>query len=64
MCTMGTVTTLQSVIILAAVLFKTQNYVLTYKFSQDHLQLFFNAAHRSGNSSQIFMFLAAQQSNM
>ena len=27
---------------------ETQKYILTYKFSQDHLELFFNAVRRCG----------------
>lgn len=30
------------------ILLNTQEYVLTYKFSQDHLELFFNSIRRSG----------------
>ena len=50
MCIVGTVTTLLSVMALTPVLLEMQRYVLTYKFSQDHLELFFNAVRRAGNN--------------
>ena len=44
----GFVVTLDAVCELAPVLLDKQPHLLTYKFSQDHLELFFNAIRRSG----------------
>ena len=40
MCIVGMTTAVRAVLRLAPTLFGAQDYVLTYKFSQDHLELF------------------------
>ena len=44
----GFVIDIESILQIARNLLKCQSHVLTYKFSQDHLELFFAAVRRAG----------------
>jgi len=50
-CIVGFLTNIESLIGLAEKLLPEQRYLLTYKLSQDHLELFFNSVRRSSKCS-------------
>ncbi|ESO00445.1 hypothetical protein HELRODRAFT_175877 [Helobdella robusta] len=50
-CVLGMVVNIETIINLATSLLQTQKYVLAYKFSQDHLELFFNFIRSVGRSN-------------
>jgi len=53
MCVTGLVVAIDSLIGLAEDIFPEQRFLLTYKLSQDHLELFFNAVRRAGMKTEM-----------
>jgi hypothetical protein len=52
MCVRGLVISIESTILLAREIVNSGHYLLTYKTSQDHLELFFNGIRQSGQYSE------------
>jgi hypothetical protein len=48
MCITGFVGAIDALTVMVPELLKHQEYILTYKFSQDHLELLFNGIRRAG----------------
>ena len=55
MCVTGLVVAIYSLIGLAGDIFPEQHFLLTYKLSQDHLELFFNAVRHAGMKTALLL---------
>ena len=51
---MGFVINIDTLMSMVPVLLEGQRYVLTYRFSQDHLELLFNSIRASGRFQNLF----------
>ena len=56
MCVTGFVTAIDAMEMMIPELLQQQEFILMYKFSQDHLELFFNAIRGAGKCSMDLLF--------